>query len=130
MVEYAGSSLYLKFGTVVLSSDFRNFTEDEEVDLVDASAGSDAYKPKIVTQTDGNASVELVDQTGGTVLWAAVAKGTEGTLEWGPEGTVTGKPRHHVVAIVSKRSREVPYDNIVVLNVDFAFNSVVTDTLY
>lgn len=130
MAEFAGSSLFLKLGSVELTSDSRKFNAEETIDIVDASAGSDAYKPKITTQKDGTASVELVAQAGGTVLWSALAPGVSGTLEWGEEGTVSGKPRHYVTAIVSKRNREVPYDGIVVLTADFVFNSVVTDTVY
>lgn len=130
MPEFAGSGLFLKFGSTVLSADSRKFSYEQTVDIVDGSAGSDLYKPKIVTQRDGNGTVELVNQAGGTALWAAIAPGTEGTLEWGDEGTVSGKPRGYVLAIVSKRSKDVPYDDIVTTNIDFDFNSAVTDTVY
>src|SRR5688500_6860462 len=105
MTEFAGNNAYIKFGATVLSPDYREFKPDEEIDILDASAGSDGYKPKVTTQKDGSASITLVAQTGGTALWAAVALGTEGTLEWGQEGTATGKPRSYVTAIVSKRSK-------------------------
>lgn len=130
MAEYAGSALYLKFGATVLSSDYRSFNSHEEAGIIDASSGADTYRNKIAILTDANASVELVGQSAGTALWAALAPGTSGTLEWGDEGTATGKPRSYGVAIVKSRDRKVAYDNITVLNADFELNGAVTDTVY
>jgi hypothetical protein len=130
VTEYAGNIAYIKFGSTVLSPDYRAFSEEETLDIKDASAGSDGYKPKVTTQKDGKSSITLVAQAAGTALWAAVALGTEGTLEWGPEGTVSGKPRHYVTAIVSKRGQPLKYDEVAMLDIDFAYNSVVTDTAY
>lgn len=130
MGEYTGSGLYLKFGSTVLSSDFRNFSEEEEVGLVDSSAGNDQARSYLKTLEDGNATAELVHQTGGSVVWGAVAKGASGTLEWGPEGTATGKPKHTVVAIVQSRKKDMPYDDVVVITAEFQFSGVVTDSAY
>lgn len=130
MPEYVGSSLFLRFGGVILSADFRKLTTEETAEIVDGSAGSDVVKPKYATQTDASASVDLVDQTGGTAQWAILRPGTSGTLEWGPEGTATGLPKHTATAIVSKRTRDVPYDNVVETHADFDITSVVTDAAY
>ncbi len=130
MAEYVGSTLYLKFGSTTLQSDFRSFEPNESIDTVDSSAGSDTFKTKLTTLKDGKATVELVDQTAGTVLWAAVVPGTSGTLEWGPEGTATNKPKHYCDAIVTSRTKTVPYSDIVVLKIEWAMNGAVTDTVY
>lgn len=132
MAEYVGSSLYLKFGTTELQGDFRSLSVTETIDIVDASAGSDTHRTHLGTLESGQASVELVDQAVGTAVWAAVDIGTSGTLEWGPEGTATGKPKHTVTAIVTNRAKEIPYDDIVTLTVDFEFSdaSGVVDTVY
>ena len=87
MAEYSGTSLYLKFGSQVLSADYRTFEPSEEMKLAVATAGADAAESHIVVRKDGRATCELVDQTAGTALWTAVVPGTSGTLEWGPEGT-------------------------------------------
>lgn len=130
MAEYTGGNLYLRFGSTVLSGDFRSFSPEETIETVDASAGNDTFRTKLTTLKDGSASVSLVDQTGGTALWGALVPGMQGTLEWGPEGTAAGKPKHTAMAIVTSRSRDIPYDDIVVLNVEFALNSEVTDDTY
>lgn len=130
MAEFTGSDLYLKFGSTVLSADFRNFDTDEEVGLADASAGNDTARTYLKTLEDGKATAELVAQTGGTALWTAVKKGTEATLEWGDEGTAAGKPKSTVNAIVMNRKKSRPYDGVVVITVDWQFSGEVTDGTY
>ncbi|SRR5581483_6559466 len=131
MPEYVGGAAgYIKFGTTVLAADFRTFDAEEEVGLADASAGNDANRTYLVTLKDGKATIELVAQADGTALWNALAPGTQGTLEWGDEGSAVGKPRHTVNAIVQKRKRTVPYDDIVVLNFDLQFSGAVADGTY
>lgn len=130
MAEFVGSSLYLTFGSTVLSADFRSFDQTEEVGLVDASAGADANRTYLATLKDGKATVELVSQTAGTALWDAVVPGATATLTWAPEGTATGKQKHTAPTIVMSRKRTYPYDDVVVLTVDLQFNGAVTDTVY
>lgn len=130
MPEFTGSTLHLSFAGVTLSGDFRNFDPSEEIGLVDASAGADTNRTYLTTLKDGKATLEMVAQTGGTALWAAVAPGSSGTLIWAEEGTATGKPKHSCLAIVMSRSRPVPYEDIDIINVEFQFNGAVTDTVY
>lgn len=133
MAEFVfGSAGYIKFGSTVLSSDERTFTPEESIGLADATAGNDTARTRLATIKDGKASWEGVLQAGGTALWAAVAPGVSGTLEWGEEGTATGKPKHTVVAIVESRKREFPYEDIAVAQVEFVFSggAAVTDTAY
>jgi len=130
VAEHTGAALYLKFGSTVLSTDYRTFDSDEAQNLVDASAGADTYKTFLATLTEASAKANLVSQTGGTVLWAAVAPGTSGTLEWGEEGTASTKPKHTALAVVEKRAKSVPYDGLVVIAVDWKFQGTVTDSAY
>lgn len=121
---------YIKFGSTVLSTDMRAFDPEEEIGLVDGTAGVDAARTYITTVKDGKATLELL-AAGGTTVWAAVVPGTSGTLEWGDEGTAAGKPKHSVNAIVQKRKRTTPYDDVVVYSVDFQFSgAAVTDGTY
>lgn len=132
MAEYAGNVTYISFRGVALSQDYRKLSTEETVDFKDASAGSDAYKPKVATQKDGTASVDLLCQSGtsGTAVWAAVAPNYQGTLTWAPEGTATGAPKFDVVAFVTKRTRDMPYDDVVSMSIDFEFNGVVGESTY
>jgi hypothetical protein len=130
MAEFTGSALYVKFGSTVLSSRYRNHEETEEIGLVDKSAGSDTARTYLTTLEDGNASLELLAESDGTALWTAVDKGTSGTLEWGEEGTASGNAKHTVLAIVKSRKRTNVYEDVVKLNIEFQYNGAVTDTVY
>ena len=126
MPEYVfGTAGYLKFGTTALSQDERNFEPEEEIGLVDASAGNDAGRTYLTTLLDGKATLELVDQAGGTALWAALKPGTAGTLEWGPEGTAAGKPKFSVNAKIQRRRKTFAFDGLAMINADVQFSDTV-----
>lgn len=133
MAQYTGSALVLQFKGTIISTKFRSLNTKEEKDLVDQSAGNDVAKTYLGALEDGDASLEFLDVAGGTAataLWNLCDKGAEGTLEWGPEGTATTRPRHYVNAIVKNRERDFPYDNVVEGKIAFQFSGVVTDTAY
>lgn len=130
MTAYTGRNTYIKFGATVLSLDYRTFEETHENATVEASAGADARRSYLSTLIDGRLSLEYVDQAGGTVIWAALAPGTSGTLEWGPEGTATGKPKNSVEALVMSRNRTFAYDDVATVAVEFQLSGDVTEALY
>lgn len=128
--EYTGKDLYVKFGSTVLSSRYKSFEPNEEIGIVDASAGADAARKKLTTLEDGTASIELLVESGDATLWAAVDKGTEATLEWGPEDTASSNPKHTVNAIVKSRSRAFVHDDVTKMTVEFEFSGAVSDDTY
>lgn len=130
MAELTGSALYLKFGSTVLNSDYRTFEQEETGGVVDASAGADTNRTYLTTLKDGTGRFEGVYQASGSAVWTALAPTTSGTLEWGEEGTASGKTKHQVVALVTRRRKTHPYDNVIVIGADFQFNGAVTDTIY
>jgi hypothetical protein len=133
MTEYTGSALYVAFKGTSLAVDFREFSEDEEIGTVDASAGSDVSRTYLTTLEDGTATLSLVAQAGETAAtdpWYLMDKGAEGSLEWGPEGTASNKPRHYVNAIVTSRGKSIPYDDVVEMSFGFQFSGTVTDAQY
>lgn len=131
MAHFTGSGLVVTFGGTTLTADFRSFSESEEMGLVDSSAGADTNRSYLTTLKDGKATLEIVAPAGGSAVWNAVVPGTSGTLIWAPEGTATGKNKHTVSsAIVMNRDKEMPYDNIVVIKVEFQFSGTVTDSVY
>ena len=132
MSRYAGKDLYVAFAGRDLSGDFRTLDDSEGITIIDASAGDDAHKEKLTGQKDGTVTLDMLGQTGaaGTVIWAALAPGAIGALEWGPEGTVSGKPRRYVTAIVESRSQAHPYEDVVEIQAAFSFKGVVVSALY
>jgi len=132
MTRYSGRELVVEFAGTTLSGDFRSLDVPESCTIIDASAGSDLYKDKLAGQTDGTASLTALHNEAGSALWLAVAPRAEGSLIWSPEGTVAAasNPKHYATAIVSGRSKSIPYEGVVELSIDFDFKSAVTDTTW
>lgn len=120
---YTGSAMYIKFGAQVLSTRYRSYNESDEAGLVDKSSGADTRRTYLPTLKDGGASFEFLQDSGGSVVWAAVEAGSTGTLEWGPEGTASGKPKYTVNALVKNRKRDIVFDDVVKITVDFTYNT-------
>lgn len=127
MTAYTGTSLWIKFGSTVLSGDYQSFTDTETGGVVDASAGADTSRSYLTTLKDGTASASLALQTSaGTLIWEAVAPLTSGTLWWADEGSTASKQIHYVWAIVSERRKSLAYADLTVADVTWQFSSAVT----
>lgn len=130
MAGITGTALYLAFDGTVLDTDYRSFGPGEEIGTVDQSAGSDANRTYLTTLKDGSADSTIVVQSADTATWGALALGTEGTLEWGEEGTASGKQRHYVNAIVTGRAKTIEYADLIVADISWQYSGAVTDTTY
>ena len=130
MARYTGKELVVQFGGTDLSANYRVLDIEETAEAVEVITGAAAYKAKQDGAASWSAALSLLDETGGTTLWGAVAVGATGTLEWAPEGTTVGEPRHYALAMVAKRDRHIPYEGAVEISVDFDGWGTVTDTAY
>ena len=137
MTHYRSKDMYLAFGGTVLDTDFRTLTDDQSASLIDGSAGSDTHIPYIVGLIDGGVQITLVHQAynaanSGTIQYAALEPGNTGTLEWGQEGTASGRPKNTVLAVVESRSVPFNYNDLTLITASFKFNSAtgVTKTTY
>lgn len=130
MAGITGKNLYLSFNGTVLDTDYRSFGPSEEIGIVDQSAGADGNRTYLTELKDGTSSATIVIQAGDTTTWGAVVVGTEGTLEWGEEGTAVGKPKHTVNAIVTGRDKSIEYADLLVADISFQFSGAVTDEAY
>lgn len=123
MPEFSGSALVMQWiwsgGTVSLNADYRKCNISPGVDVIETTAGSDARKGKLPTVKDAKASIELVGQTGGTAMLAALAEGVTGTLIVGPEGTATNKPKTTMSAISMGVQQQYAYADVSILTNDF-----------
>jgi hypothetical protein len=123
MAEYTGSGLVLSWvysgGTVSLGGDFRTFTFNPTVDMIDTTAGSDPSRTFIPSYKTVACSVGLVAQTGGTALEDALQAGNFGTLTAQPEGTASGKRKYVIPCYSMGAQFTFPYDNLVEITCDF-----------
>jgi hypothetical protein len=130
MNEFAGSAMYLAWvwsgGTVQLETKFRNFSWKPTLEWIDASGGSDAFEvmlPGIGRGSDIPYTRVMPEGTAGTALLGAVATRNEGTLIYGPAGTATGNPKFEIPAVSGGPAIDQPYDDVVILTVNFRQNA-------
>ena len=126
MASYVGSALYLSWihagGTVVLSGDFRQANYEPSVAMINTTAGSDAAEEYLAGVKGGQASFSALMQADGTVLFAALAEGTSGTLKIYPEGTASGKTCITLPAICQGVRWNMPYNDAVEISVTWTQN--------
>jgi len=130
MTAISGVLLYVAFKGVDLSTEYTSFEANETGDSIDVSAGADTATTYLTRLTDGTATYSAVMQADGSAIWTALAIHGEGTLEWADEGSVSTDQRHWVNAIVTGRSRTIPYAGAVAISATFQFSGAVTDTVY
>lgn len=103
MATLNGNSAYLAFAGVNLSGYFTDQIDknaENEVQEITAGAGA-THKEYAPGLNDNTIDFSVVyDAADFTSYRAALVVGTEGTLSYGPEGQVVGKPRHEGTAIL------------------------------
>jgi hypothetical protein len=117
-------------GTINLAGDERSVGWTPSIETVDATAGADTVRTFKSTFITAQASVSLVDQTGGTAVVAALAAGVMGTLIIGPEGTATGKRKITFPSMSQGAKYNWPYDGIAEIAIDFVATGAYTDASY
>ncbi len=124
MPEFAGSAMYLGWvysgGTVTLQADSRSFNWAPTQNFIDATAGSDTYENLIKSfGTGGEFGADTLAQEDGTVLAAALDRGTKGTVVYGPEGNTAGKLRYQIPAYATGPQWQSPYNDVTVLRANW-----------
>jgi hypothetical protein len=117
-------------GTTSLAADYRNVTWSPSVAYAETTAGSDTHVGRLTTIKDANASVELVNPSAGTALYAALAPGMSGTLIIGPEGTATNKRKITFVCFSDGAQYPYPYADVATVTCGFTGNGAFTDGVY
>lgn len=134
MTAFSGSALYARWvysgGTAVLSGNFRTFSFDPDINLIVSTAGATADESYVNGVKTGQAQWTSVMQSAETALQTALAAGVPGTLEVGPEGTVTGKPKLTIPAISKGLKYNEPYNDIVTLTCSFTKNGALGNTTW
>lgn len=133
MAEYiSGPTMVLSWiwsgGTASLAADYRNVTWSPSVAYAETTAGSDTHVGRLTTLKDATASVELVNATGGTALYAALQPGVSGTLLIQPEGTATNKRKITFVCYSDGAQYSQPYADVATITCGFTGNGAFTDS--
>lgn len=129
MAHFTGADLYITFGGIALHADYRTLSVDESTGTADTTAGTDEYQSHVITTKSVEMSLTLLydNATAGTAAATALANGKQGTLEWGPEGTATGKPKYTIPATVTSFSKSIEYEAEVTYDVTLTGNGAFTN---
>lgn len=105
MATLNGNNAYLYFNGINLSGYWTDTVQKESsAELVDVTAGAGATHVKRAAGLRDNTISFAVVYDNDPVLLAsyraALVEGTKGTLIYGPEGAVTGKPKFECVCIL------------------------------
>lgn len=117
MSEYAGSVMYLGWvysgGTVTFHADYRTFSWAPTLNWIDATAGSDPFEHLLPSFGVGSEfGADCLLQAGGTAVLIALARGTGGTVVYGPEGTASGKIKYSIPATASGPQFNQSYNDV------------------
>ena len=129
MASFLGTNAYINFNSQTLSTVYRKAKSDESIALVDKTAGADTHMSHLAALRETKFTVDFV--LDGVTVWDALVPGTSSAaLIWGPEGSGTGKPKYTATAIVSKRTKDEPYNDLVVCSVEFELQAAWTPATY
>jgi len=126
--RYTGNLLYISFGAVVISTDYKSLGVSESMDTVDVTAGSSIDRTHIPTLRAVEFSLDAFQVIGlnGTALRAKFATGVQGELIYGPEGTAAGKPKYACLVTVISSDVTYPFDGDISLSATLMRNGAWT----
>lgn len=137
LTRITGRNLVVKFAlvgeteadAVTISAGGRGFTLEESDDELDVTGYND---PGRVTAPAGyprrSARITVAYEQGDpNGLVTRLKVGTEGTLYWYREGIGTGKPKEQMDVWISSRSRPMPHNEQMVMEVTFSATSDITE---
>lgn len=113
--RFSGSDLKVYFknssGTADLSGDFRSLSVTRTQNTWDATAAADGAEVNKPTFKAFSATLDVfATGTAGTAAFNIATLGAEGTLEYAPQGTATGKPKGSFPAIITEQPFSTGYD--------------------
>ena len=129
--RFTGKDLYVKFNTTVLSGAHTNFQWSTTGDQADLTAGADTFHYFVGMREATTMSMDSWMNGSTLTPWNAVAINTVGSLEVGPYGTATGKPKYSWSrTLVSGVDPAVPYDGGITYAIKWNASAIGTATYY
>lgn len=127
----AGTALYVKFNTVVLTGDHTSFSWDNAGDNVDLTAADDTFHYYAPMRANSTFTLETYYNAGTETVWDAVVPNAIGSLEVGPIGTAAGSPKYSCTRVlISGRPITIPFDGGVSYTVSMQASAAVSESTY
>jgi hypothetical protein len=127
MAKYTGEDLVVTFKGTDVSGAGRALEVTEEATEIDVTTYGSVDNEYLVTKKkDRTASFTVLDDAGSTTTEELFEVGTSGTLVYSPEGTVAGKRKRTVTALVLRSRKSFPHDDVTQFAVDFRLTGAIT----
>jgi hypothetical protein len=119
MVAYIGNQYFVKIGAFNVSAFVKSVSLSPSAATTITTRGNAAHQQRATALKDTSFSVTLGYEVGLAFL-AAMVPGTTYTIEYGPEGNTSGKPRHVQAFILTGAPHEISVNkDEVVFSLDF-----------
>lgn len=130
MPHYRGRDVEVTFNAVDVSGDGRSASLEQSADVLDDTVYGMDERTKIASLEDGSFSLEALDSTGtwGTA-WQELAVGASATMTIRPEGTGAGLREVSFTGVITSRSLEMPYDDLVKISASGEISGAVTESV-
>ena len=136
MTRYRGNGLRLQWtpdggSTYALNTEYRTFNVSEGIDKVDVTTAAQTAKKYKATIRDTTLSLDMLDRNDatGTSRWAALDRGTMGTLIWNDQSGSNDAPTACVYAFVSSRKLAFKPRDVVIVSVEWQSLEAITEDI-
>ncbi len=129
--EYLGSIAIISWvyatGTIALNTEFRTWKYTPSVEMVDATAGADVNRRRIVSFKDGAVALSMLMQSNmSSADYSGLVEGQLGTITYSPAGTVAGALKLTIPAISQGVAINESYNDVVSLDIAWQQNGART----
>ena len=130
MTKYTGKDMVLKFGTLSVAGQGRNFEVNQSADEVEVTTYGSTDKEYVAGLTDRSATLEVLDgNDASNPIRAKFRPGSSDSLTWFPIGTASGNPKFAVgTAVVTEANVSYPYDDAVLIQCTMRLSGAVTES--
>lgn len=124
--KYTGDNMFLEFNGVEIHNGagsgemlLTSFEWTEEGTTVDVTAAGETAQRNLGTKRSLTGSFTIYRKAGGDAAGSALYAHAQGTLDFGPRGTVSGYERQTFEAIITSVSNPVQHDSAVAQTINF-----------
>ena len=118
MAKLGTESFYVEFAGVEISTG-KSFDVTEEQKSADSTTFGDTYENTVKTKKAVSAKADVMFQTAPDAILAQLRAGTEGTLLWGREDNVAGKPKGGFTARVKSVNKKFAVGDVAMFSVEW-----------
>lgn len=121
--------MVLKFGTLSVAGQGRQFEVEQSADEVEVTSYGSTDKEYVAGLTDRSATLEILDgNDASNPIRQKFRPGSSDSLTWFPIGTASGNPKFSVgTAVVTQANVAYPYDDAVLINTTMRLSGTVTE---